>query len=438
MLACLVRKRMKFSGNLVQTWKLGGVGASARGRRRMSSGAEAVVAKERADCVVIGAGVLGLAVARELSRRGREVLVLDAAASFGAATSSRNSEVVHAGIYYPPNSLKAKFCVRGRELLYRYCSEHGIPHRKMGKLIVATGASEIPKLDLLMHLGTQNGVAGLRMLEGFEAMRMEPRLRCVKALLSPESGILDTHSLMLSLVGEAETGKTTFSYNTTVLGGRVEGNQIHLHVAETRSLESWNGGESLSQMQQLELIPNLVVNSAGLAAQALTKRFHGINHRVIPPSHYARGCYFMLSGSRGPPFDHLVYPIPEEGGLGVHFTVDLTGQVKFGPDVEWIDGVDDISSFLNRFDYVVNPKRAEKFYPEIRKYYPELKDESLEPGYSGIRPKLSGPKQPPADFVIQGGESHGVHGLVNLFGIESPGFTSSLAIAEHIATRFLK
>ncbi|XP_010525523.2 PREDICTED: L-2-hydroxyglutarate dehydrogenase, mitochondrial-like [Tarenaya hassleriana] len=191
-------------------------------------------------------------------------------------------------------------------------------------------------------------------------------------------------------------------------------------------------------MQQLELIPNLVVNSAGLAAQALTKRFHGINHRVIPPSHYARGCYFMLSGSRGPPFDHLVYPIPEEGGLGVHFTVDLTGQVKFGPDVEWIDGVDDISSFLNRFDYVVNPKRAEKFYPEIRKYYPELKDESLEPGYSGIRPKLSGPKQPPADFVIQGGESHGVHGLVNLFGIESPGFTSSLAIAEHIATRFLK
>ncbi|XP_010504590.1 PREDICTED: L-2-hydroxyglutarate dehydrogenase, mitochondrial-like [Camelina sativa] len=391
------------------------------------SGVAETVAKERVDAVVIGAGVVGLAVARELSLRGREVLILDAASSFGTVTSSRNSEVVHAGIYYPPNSLKAKFCVRGRELLYRYCSEYEIPHKKIGKLIVATGSSEIPKLDLLMHLGTLNGVSGLRMLEGFDAMRMEPQLRCVKALLSPESGILDTHSFMLSLVGEAENNHATFSYNTVVLNGRVEEKKMHLFVSETGMCE----GEA-----QLELIPNLVVNSAGLGAQALAKRFQGLDHRFVPSSHYARGCYFTLSGTKSPPFNKLVYPIPEEGGLGVHVTLDLNGLVKFGPDVEWIECTDDQSSFLNKFDYRVKTHRAEKFYPEIRKYYPDLKDGSLEPGYSGIRPKLSGPKQPPTDFVIQGEETHGVPGLVNLFGIESPGLTSSLAIAEHIANKF--
>ncbi|XP_024012814.1 L-2-hydroxyglutarate dehydrogenase, mitochondrial [Eutrema salsugineum] len=436
MLACLGRKWTRLpTGNPKPTWKLvNGDASSSRGRiaRGLSAGLE-TIAKERVDTVVIGAGVVGLAVARELSLRGREVLILDAASSFGTVTSSRNSEVVHAGIYYPPNSLKAKFCVRGRELLYRYCSEHEIPHRKIGKLIVATGSSEIPKLDLLMHLGTQNGVSGLRMLEGFEAMRMEPQLRCVKALLSPESGILDTHALMLSLVGEAENSHATFSYNTVVLNGRVEEKKMHLFVAETGSFESRCEAEA-----QLELIPDLVVNSAGLGAQALAKRFHGLDHQFIPSSHYARGCYFTLSGTKSPPFNKLVYPIPEEGGLGVHVTVDLNGLVKFGPDVEWIECADDQSSFLNKFDYRVNPQRAEKFYPEIRKYYPDLKDGSLEPGYSGIRPKLSGPKQPPADFVIQGEETHGVPGLVNLFGIESPGLTSSLAIAEHIANRFVR
>ncbi|KAG2258290.1 hypothetical protein Bca4012_021587 [Brassica carinata] len=427
MLACLGRRcKILSTRNLKPTWKL-------VNRRGLSGGGAETVAKERVDAVVIGAGVVGLAVARELSLRGREVLILDAASSFGTVTSSRNSEVVHAGIYYPPNSLKAKFCVRGRELLYRYCSEHGIPHRKIGKLVVATGSSEIPKLDLLMHLGTQNGVSGLRMLEGFEAMRMEPELRCVKALLSPESGIVDTHSFMLSLVGQAENSHATFSYNTVVLSGRVEEEKMHLFVAETGSFESrCEGG-----VAELELIPNLVVNSAGLGAQALAKRFQGLGHRFIPSSHFARGCYFSLTGTKSPPFDKLVYPIPEEGGLGVHVTVDLNGLVKFGPDVEWIECTDETSSFLNKFDYGVNPQRAERFYPEIRKYYPDLKDGSLEPGYSGIRPKLSGPKQPPADFVIQGEETHGVPGLVNLFGIESPGLTSSLAIAEHIANKFL-
>ncbi|XP_023638029.1 L-2-hydroxyglutarate dehydrogenase, mitochondrial [Capsella rubella] len=420
MLAYLGRKWMRFStGNLKPTWRF------ARG----ASGVPETIAKERVDTVVIGAGVVGLAVARELSLRGREVLILDAASSFGTVTSSRNSEVVHAGIYYPPNSLKAKFCVRGRELLYRYCSEYGIPHNKIGKLIVATGSSEIPKLDLLMHLGTQNGVSGLRMLEGFDAMRMEPQLRCVKALLSPESGILDAHSFMLSLVGEAENNHATFSYNTVVLNGHVEEEKMHLFVAETGLCEA---------EAQLELIPNLVVNSAGLGAQALAKRFQGLDHRFVPPSYYARGCYFTLSGTKSPPFNKLVYPIPEEGGLGVHVTLDLNGLVKFGPDVEWIECIDDQSSFLNKFDYRVKTHRAEKFYPEIRKYYPDLKDGSLEPGYSGIRPKLSGPKQSPVDFVIQGEETHGVPGLVNLFGIESPGLTSSLAIAEYIANKFLR
>lgn len=207
---------------------------------------------------------------------------------------------------------------------------------------------------------------------------------------------------------------------------------MHLFVAGTGSFESRCEG-----VAELELIPNLVVNSAGLGAQALAKRFHGLSHRFVPSSHYARGCYFTLSGAKSPPFDKLVYPIPEEGGLGVHVTVDLNGLVKFGPDVECIECRDETSSFLNKFDYAVNPQRAEKFYPEIRKYYPDLKDGSLEPGYSGIRPKLSGPKQPPADFVIQGEETHGVPGLVNLFGIESPGLTSSLAIAEHIANKLL-
>ncbi|CAH8360447.1 unnamed protein product [Eruca vesicaria subsp. sativa] len=437
MLPTLVRRRWTrlSTRNLKPTWKLFTGDASSSGRtlaRGVSSGAEKI-SKERVDAVVIGAGVVGLAVARELSLRGREVLILDAASSFGTVTSSRNSEVIHAGIYYPPNSLKAKFCVRGRELMYRYCSEHGIPHRKIGKLVVATGSSEIAKLDLLMHLGTQNGVSGLRMLEGFEAMRMEPELRCVKALLSPDSGIVDTHSLMLSLVGQAENSHATFSYNTVVLSGRVEEGKMHLLVAETGSFESRCEG-----VAELELVPNLVVNSAGLGAQALAKRLHGLGHRFIPSSHYARGCYFTLSGAKSPPFDKLVYPIPEEGGLGVHVTVDLNGVVKFGPDVEWIECRDEnSSSFLNKFDYGVNPQRAERFYPEIRKYYPDLKDGSLEPGYSGIRPKLSGPKQRPSDFVIQGEETHGVTGLVNLFGIESPGLTSSLAIAEHVANKFL-
>lgn len=320
-------------------------------------------------------------------------------------------------------------------MLYEYCSKHDIPCKQIGKLIVATRSSEIPKLNDILNHGTQNGVDSLRMMDGTEAMEMEPELQCVKAILSPLSGIVDSHSLMLSLVGEAENHGTTFTYNSTVIGGHLEGNQICLHISETKCLKEWSGTSILHP--ELVLIPKLVVNSAGLSAPVLAKRFTGLKSRVVPPAYYARGCYFTLPNTKSTPFRHLIYPIPEDGGLGVHVTLDLNGQVKFGPDVEWIDGVDDISSFLNKFDYSVHANRVERFYPEIRKYYPNLKDGSLEPGYSGIRPKLSGPCQSPVDFVIQGEDIHGVPGLINLFGIESPGLTSSMAIADFVATRFL-
>ncbi|KAL5723621.1 L-2-hydroxyglutarate dehydrogenase [Ranunculus cassubicifolius] len=389
--------------------------------------------KEKVDCVVIGAGVVGLAVARELAFKGRDVLVIESAPTFGTGTSSRNSEVIHAGIYYPTNSLKARFCVRGRKLLYEYCSSRGVPYKQIGKLIVATGSAEIQKLSFLLERGIANGVEGLRMMEGLEAMHMEPELQCLKALLSPSSGIVDTHSLMLSLLGEAENHGATISYNTTVIGGHVEGDGMHIHISESKNIEKCIG--DCSPKPELTLIPNLVVNSSGLSAPSLAKMFHGLDSRVIPSSYYARGCYFTLSNTKSPTFKHLIYPIPEDGGLGVHVTLDLDGHVKFGPDVEWIGGLDYVSSFLNKFDYSVCPDHMEKFYPEIRRYYPNLKDGSLEPGYAGIRPKLSGPGESPVDFVIQAEETHGVHGLVNLFGIESPGLTASLAIAEYIASK---
>ncbi|KAK7271113.1 hypothetical protein RJT34_26747 [Clitoria ternatea] len=393
------------------------------------------VPKERVDCIVIGAGVVGIAIARALALKGREVLVIESAPTFGTATSSRNSEVIHAGIYYPRDSFKATFCVRGRDMLYEYCSKHGIPHKRIGKLIVATQPSEIPKLDDILNRGIHNGVDGLKMIEGVEAMKMEPELQCVKAILSPLTGIIDSHSLMLSLVGEAENHGATFTYNSTVVGGQLEGNEICLHITETNRLNDQNGTSILHP--EFVLIPKLVVNSAGLSAPALAKRFTCLQSGVIPPSYYARGCYFTLSNTKATPFRRLIYPLPEDGGIGVHVTLDLNGQVKFGPDVEWIEGVDDISSFQNKFDYSVTASRAGRYYQEIRKYYPNLKDGSLEPGYSGIRPKLSGPHQPPVDFVIQGEEIHGVPGLINLFGIESPGLTSSMAIADFISTRFL-
>ncbi|MQL87031.1 hypothetical protein Taro_019563 [Colocasia esculenta] len=357
------------------------------------------VPTETADVVVIGAGAVGIATARELALKGRDVLLLESASTFGTGTSSRNSEVIHAGIYYPRDSLKARLCVRGRELLYKYCSDREIPHKQIGKLIVATSPSEVPKLQDLLRRGTENGVVGLRMLGCAEAMQLEPEVRCVQALLSPCSGIVDSHSFMLSLLGEAECHKTTLSFNTTVTGGHVKDGQIQLLISETKNVERELGNHHL--VPQLIIIPKLVINAAGLSAIPLAKRFHGLCHGTIPPPYYARGCYFILSKVKIPPFSRLIYPLPEDGGIGIHVTLDLDGHVKFGPDVEWIDSADDISSFLNRFDYSVDPSRSGRFYAEIQKYYPNLKGGSLDPGYAGIRAKLSGPGMPPTDFVIQ-------------------------------------
>ncbi|CAL1379938.1 unnamed protein product [Linum trigynum] len=392
--------------------------------------------KDKVDCLVIGAGVVGIAIARALALKGREVLVVDSASTFGTSTSSRNSQVIHAGIYYPRSSLKAALCVEGRKLMYGYCSERGIPHERVGKLIVAAGEAGVSTLSNLMNRGVENGVEGLRMLDRCEAVEMEPELNCVKALLSPCSGIVDCHSLMLSLLGDAENHGATFSYNSTVIGGHVEGDSLNLEVVGSQELENRDGNSLLNL--EFVLVPNLVVNSAGLSAVALARKFNGLSGSVIPKPHFARGLYFTLSNTREPPFKHLIYPTPEDGGLGVHVTLDLDGQVKFGPNVEWISGVDDVSSFLDKYDYTVDASQAEGFYPAIRKYYPNLKDGSLEPGYSGIRPKVTGPGQSAGDFVIQGEESHGVPGLVNLFGIESPGLTSCMAIAEYVANRFSK
>ncbi|KAL8489407.1 hypothetical protein ACS0TY_025349 [Phlomoides rotata] len=415
--------------------KISRVFAAATGKPRfLSTEMHNSVPEEAADAVVVGAGVVGIAVARELSMKlRREVLVIESAPTFGTGSSSRNSEVIHAGIYYPPNSLKALFCVNGRHLLYNYCKEHDIPHKQIGKLIVATRASEIPKLSILMNRGIENGVEGLRMIDGEEAMRMEPELYCTKALLSPVSGIIDSHSLMLSLLGEAESHGATFCYNTSVIGGKYEQGRLQLYVSESKNLENWDGKSPLKP--DLVLSPRIVVNASGLGAVALSRRIHGPDNGVVPRPYFARGCYFTLSNIKTSPFHHLIYPIPEDGGLGVHVTLDLNGQVRFGPDVEWINGVDDVSTFLNLFDYSVPWDRANRFYPEIRKYYPYLTDGSLEPGYAGVRSKLSGATQGAVDFTIQGEDVHGVPGLVNLLGIESPGLTSCMAIAEYVAAR---
>ncbi|KAL6853534.1 hypothetical protein ACP4OV_019563 [Aristida adscensionis] len=405
------------------------------GRRRGLAGIATGAPREAADAVVVGAGAVGLAVARALAMAGREVVVVEAAPSFGTGTSSRNSEVIHAGIYYPPRSLKASLCVRGKEMLYTYCAARGIPHKRLGKLIVATGVAEIAKLDMFLSNAKESGVNDLQMMEGSQAMKMEPELRCLKALLSPSTGIVDSHSFMLSLLADAENLGTTISYNTAVIGGHVGYEGLELHISESKELQNHSAGSHVPP--QLILLPKLLINSAGLSAVPLAKRFNGLDQAFVPTPWYARGCYFTLSQTKSP-FSHLIYPLPEDGGLGVHVTLDLNGLVRFGPDIEWLDGEKDpMSCFLNRFDYSVNPTRCSRFYPVIRKYFPNLKDGSLEPGYSGIRPKLSGPGQPPSDFVIQGEDIHGIPGLVNLFGIESPGLTSSLAIAEHIVSRYL-
>lgn len=360
---------------------------------------------ERVDCVVIGAGVVGLAVGRALAQAGREALVLEAEAAIGTGTSSRNSEVIHAGIYYPQGSAKARWCLEGRRRLYEYCDLHGVEHRRCGKLIVATEPGELPRLKAIESAARANGVADLRWLGAQEARALEPALRCVAALHSPSTGIVDSHGLMRSLHGEIERLGGTVVCRTPVCGGSVESGRIRLEAGTAHDVTS--------------LEAPVVINCAGLGAQDVARQL-GVHEALIPPLHYAKGSYFSLSGRS--PFERLVYPIPIPGGLGVHLTLDLAGHARFGPDVEWI----------KRIDYAVDPSRAERFYQAVRRYWPALSDAALQPAYAGVRPNIAGPGKPAVDFMMQGPETHGVAGLINLFGIESPGLTAALAIAEAV------
>ena len=362
------------------------------------------------DCVVVGAGVVGLAVARALARAGRETLILEKEALIGTGVSSRNSEVIHAGIYYPQDSLKARLCVAGRARLYDYCATHGVSHRKCGKLIVAS-EPQLAELDGIARAAAANGVDDLEWLDAAQANRLEPALALAGALLSPSTGIVDSHGLMLSYLGDAEDADAVIAYGTEVTGAAVERHGVAI----------WTNGEA-----EPALCARLVVNAGSIFALDIARRIDGFPEAHIPPGWFAKGSYFSLTGRS--PFNRLVYPMPEPGGLGVHLTIDLGGQARFGPDVEWLDATE--PSSLN---YDVDPHRAEHFYAAIRAYWPGLGDGALAPAYSGIRPKLSGPGQPAADFCIAGPATHGVAGIVNLFGIESPGLTASLAIADEVA-----
>lgn len=361
------------------------------------------------DCVVIGAGVVGLAIARALAQSGREVLVAEATEAIGTGTSSRNSEVIHAGIYYPAGSLKARLCVRGKHLLYAYCAERGIPHRRLGKLIVATSAEQAAQLEGIAQRARANGVDDLQFISGEDAMRLEPALQCTAALVSPSTGIVDSHALMLAYQGDAENAGAQCVFHTPLVSGRVR--------PEGGFDLQFGGDDAMS------LSCNVLINSAGLQAPALARRIDGVPAASIPTDYLCKGSYFTLSGRA--PFSRLIYPVPQHAGLGVHLTLDMGGQAKFGPDTEWV-GTE---------DYTLDPARAEVFYAAVRSYWPALPDDALAPGYTGIRPKISGPHEPAADFVIAGPAAHGVRGLVNLFGIESPGLTSSLALAEETLAR---
>lgn len=362
---------------------------------------------ESQDAVVIGAGVVGLAVARALALEGRDVLVIERHGRIGEETSSRNSEVIHAGIHYPPDSMKAKLCVRGKQLLYRYCRDRSIHHRRCGKLIVATQETQHAELEAILAQGQASGVDDLTIVDRAKAAELEPGIVCTSALSSPSTGIVDSHELMTSFQGDLEAAGGTVALRCEFLRGRVQRNGFTLHIR--------------SVGDPVDVHARALINSAGLAAGVVARHVEGLAPRDIPRIRFAKGNYFIYRGKH--PFHHLVYPVPEPGGLGVHVTLDLLGQARFGPDVQWIDVP----------DYSVDESRRDRFFDAIRSYWPEVNRERLAPGYVGVRPKLIRPGDPPGDFVIQGPDAHGVPGLVNLYGIESPGLTSSLAIAEHVS-----
>ena len=366
---------------------------------------------DRVDAVVIGAGVVGLAVARALARRGQETIVLEAETAIGTGTSSRNSEVIHAGLYYPHGSWKARLCVQGKEMLYRYAEERGLEHRRCGKLVVATSEAQRAALRDVVHAASLNAVMDLQWLEGAEARALEPELACVAAILSPSTGIIDSHGYMLALQGDLEAA-----------GGAVAFASPVVHVAcRPGEFIVRTGGDAATTLQT-----SLLINAAGLWAPWLARQFDGLAPGCVPRAYFAKGNYYSLAGRA--PFSRLVYPVPEAAGLGVHLTLDLSGMARFGPDVEWIE-----PDAQQRIDYRVDPRRADAFYAEIRRYWPALPDHALQPAYSGVRPKIQAPGEPARDFWLQGSHEHGLPGLVNLFGIESPGLTAALALGETAA-----
>lgn len=356
-------------------------------------------------CIVIGAGVVGLAIARKMALLGYATLVVEENEAIGMGISSRNSEVIHAGLYYTPGSLKAKFCVQGKQMLYQYCAEKGIEHRRLGKLLVATEESQLAKLAKIKATAEANGVLDLRYLSAQEAQAMEPALHCVQALFSPSTGIVDSHGLMLALQGDAENHGAQCVFHSPLLSVDIHDGLFYCQF----------GGEEAT-----EISTEILINAAGLNAPTLARQFHGLDSRFIPQAYYCKGSYFTLSGRS--PFSRLIYPMPSESGLGVHLTLDLGGQAKFGPDTQWIDSI----------DYSMDERRGDSFYQAVRQYWPDLADGALQAGYTGIRPKIVGPHEAAADFMISGPREHGIPNLVNLFGIESPGLTSSLAIAEYV------
>lgn len=356
------------------------------------------------DCVVLGAGVVGLAIARKLALSGRDVMVIEAGPGIGTGVSSRNSEVIHAGIYYTPGSLKARLCVQGKQQLYAYCVERDIPHQRLGKLIVATTPKQVARLDQIARQASLCGVNDLYAISGQEARRLEPALQCQAALVSPSTGIIDSHALMLTLQGDAEHHGASCIFHTPFVQGQVLDSGLF-------ALEF--GGD-----QAITLTANCVVNATGLQAPAVARALHGQPTELIPQAYFCKGSYFSLSGKA--PFSHLIYPMPDDAGLGVHLTLDMGGRAKFGPDTEWVDGE----------DYSLDPDRAALFYAAIRQYWPQLPDQALNPDYTGIRPKIVPAGQPAADFMLAGPAVHGVPHLLNLFGIESPGLTACLAIAD--------
>lgn len=381
---------------------------------------------DRVDGVVIGAGVIGLACARAMALAGMEVVIVECEAAIGTGVSARSSEVIHAGLYYPPGSRKAQWCLRGARLLYDYCEQRGMAHRRCGKLLVATREADVGGLESLHRQGLANGVDDLAWLTRAQVQAIEPELACVAALWSPSSGIVDSHGLMTALLGDAERAGAVLAVASRVVGAERDGAWWRVRVRAGSTARTPQASEP-----EFELEARWIVNAAGLDAQAIAASIAGFPVPAIPQRHLAKGHYFSLTGRA--PFSRLIYPMPVDGGLGVHLTFDLGGQARFGPDVEWIDSGGDVLTRGRELGYAVDPAHAAAFAAEVRRYWPGLPDGALVPAYSGIRPKLSGAGEPAADFRIDGPAEHGRAGLVQLFGIESPGLTASLAIAEVVA-----